>query len=317
MTTDVWHGTPAPGPDACYRCGYDLRTLGDEQPCPECGLLARRSRRVSDELRDTRPKWLARISRGANLILLAIAITAAWPFAWAWFLRNVPWHRWLAGKHHQAVLSYGHQVGPYVTAVLVLAGAWLLTSREGYPPADHADRKLRRWLRLAATLPLLAVVVISVPNDALYHRIPVQWWSTVYGVTILLWCLACAPVPLLLFAVLRGLAKRARSAHLAEHCTIVGIGGSASVIVVAASAFILESADSWGWGQWWTGRSNIALAMALVVAVATSLFTLWSLYLLVRFAIAFRRAARELRGQWMSDDRAVTVEGGAAIEESS
>jgi hypothetical protein len=58
--------------DECYRCGYDLRGIANAGVCPECGLLAERSRRVTDELHDTRPRWLRSLSRGIDLILLAI-----------------------------------------------------------------------------------------------------------------------------------------------------------------------------------------------------------------------------------------------------
>src|SRR4051812_31770025 len=67
--------------DECYRCGYQLRGVADDQPCPECGLLAERSRRPSDELHDTRPGWLARLAWGVRLILLALLAAGAWPFA--------------------------------------------------------------------------------------------------------------------------------------------------------------------------------------------------------------------------------------------
>jgi hypothetical protein len=149
------------------------------------------------------------------------------------------------------------------------------------------------------------MISMNLPNDALYRQFDGRWWSTIEAAVALMWFIASAPLPLLLFTVLRGLAKRARSAHLAEHCTIVGIGASASLVVVATLGFVLANADSWGFGQWWTGRSNIAFAMMLVVSLAVSLFTLWSVYLLVRFAIAFRRAAGQLRGQWRTDDRSV------------
>ena len=48
----------------CVRCGYDLRTTADNQPCPECGLLAIRSRQVSAHLDETTPAWLGRINVG-------------------------------------------------------------------------------------------------------------------------------------------------------------------------------------------------------------------------------------------------------------
>src|SRR5262245_33731572 len=64
--------------DECFRCGYALRGIADDQACPECGLLAERSRRVTDELHDTRPKWLRKLAIGTWMILLSIAIVFPW-----------------------------------------------------------------------------------------------------------------------------------------------------------------------------------------------------------------------------------------------
>ena len=44
----------------------------------------------------------------------------------------------------------------------------------------------------------------------------------------------------------------------------------------------------------------------LALAVAAFLFTGWSVYLFVRFTLAFGHAARELRENWTADDRAVS-----------
>jgi hypothetical protein len=110
---------------------------------------------------------------------------------------------------------------------------------------------------------------------------------------------------LLLFLHLRGLAKRAGSAHLAEHCLIVGIGSAATVMYVFAAAEILEHGQRWGLDEYWDARSKVSLALALILRVAACFFTLWSLYLLIRFAIAFARVAREIRGKWKRDDRSL------------
>ena len=67
--------------DTCYRCGYALRGVANDRPCPECGLLAERSRRVSDELHNSRPRWLRRISRGVNVLLFALLLIVGWGFA--------------------------------------------------------------------------------------------------------------------------------------------------------------------------------------------------------------------------------------------
>src|ERR1700683_2690941 len=65
--------------DDCYRCGYDLRGIANDRACPECGLLAQRSRRVSDELHNTRPRWLRKLARGVWLMLLALILLFVLP----------------------------------------------------------------------------------------------------------------------------------------------------------------------------------------------------------------------------------------------
>jgi hypothetical protein len=128
--------------DECYRCGYDLRGFANDQACPECGLLAERSRRISDELHDTRPRWLRSLSRGINLILLAMAAPFFEPFLVALLFNPNP---------QLSEVLFGFELG----AILFFLGVMLLTRREGYPPADQADRRLRKILRLAAAVPLL------------------------------------------------------------------------------------------------------------------------------------------------------------------
>ena len=51
----------------------------------------------------------------------------------------------------------------------------------------------------------------------------------------------------------------------------------------------------------------MSLIMMLVMSVASGLFILWSLYLLVRFAIAFWIAAGKLQHKWTRDDRSLST----------
>ena len=80
MTTVV--ETVASKRDECFRCGYALVGIADDQPCPECGLLAARSRRATDELHLARPAWLRRLSIGTWLILAAITWPVVWTILW-------------------------------------------------------------------------------------------------------------------------------------------------------------------------------------------------------------------------------------------
>jgi hypothetical protein len=271
--------------DECYRCGYDLRGIANDQACPECGLLAERSRHVSDELHETRPKWLRSISMGVNLILLAFVlglIGVIWSYAW--------WSELI------------QLAGVYAAALVFCVGVLLLTKREGYAPADLQDRWLIRWLRLAALTPTIALALFTIASEeAAYYWRHNQWnepESLLFSMAFYVITVGTSPLPWLLFLRLRGLAKRARSAHLAEHCLIVGGGLAATLLYIAVLG-------EFGNAPWLNRYRNVTLFLMLVVCVAGALFILWSLYLLIRFAIAFARASRQIRHKWKRDDRSL------------
>jgi hypothetical protein len=140
--------------DVCYRCGYDLTGIGDETPCPECGLLARRSRRPTDELHYTRPRWLRRISRGTNLLLLAVLLFGASPAlavvltklsyamlparGYEWLLPHVP----LLAVHAAALFALAARMAAGVEGGLSACRS--RGSRPSHPSADHRDLAHRR-----------------------------------------------------------------------------------------------------------------------------------------------------------------------------
>ena len=283
-----------------------LRGIDDAQPCPECGLLARRSRRPSDELHYTRPRWLRRVSRGSNLLLLAILLIVISP-ALSLLLMKLT-NATIPTRGLRWALPLIPLLNIDLAALLLLAGAWLLASPEGYPPADRSDRG-RRWiLRLLAFAPLVGVVAKNmerylIANGGYWGVYDYDWNPITLAMAAAM--VGSVPLPMLLFAQLRGIARRARSAHLAEHSTIVGVGTSAMIAVyLVFAAFVINSAD-WGFGERWIQRSPVALGLLLATSVAALLFAIWSIYLLVLFAIAFRRASRQLRGAWRDDDRAI------------
>jgi hypothetical protein len=285
--------------DECYRCGYDLRGIANDGVCPECGLLAERSRRETDELHDSRPQWLRSLSLGIILILIAvvapIAATVAITLLFPWAINSTGWK-----------IPPG-LIGPYLGAIVLVCGTILLTRREGYDPADRADRGARWRLRLVAFIPLIGVLFLHtcyyIFTMAALTFISVEGFLIVIDSIVLASCI----FPLLLFLHLRRLAVRARSAHLAEHCMIVGLGSFGSVLYFAALSFVLQNAERWGWREnWWT-QSVVAQTLILLMGVSACLFTLWSLYLLVRFAVAFWVAARKLRLKWSRDDRSLAT----------
>jgi hypothetical protein len=284
--------------DECFRCGYDLRGIANDRPCPECGLAAERSRRVTDELHETRPKWLRAITAGALLILLSVLATPAWPFGASLLIsalsRRFPAWRW---DEILVISGFG------VAAIIFYTGILLLARSKGYPAADHADRWLRRWLRITALVPLLDFILACVALQ--WTSIDSEALPNIFIVGVV----AATPLPLLLFLRLRGLAKRARSAHLAEHCAIVGIGATVAVLCLAAEvAFAVNSERveaALGLRENWENNSTAWLIIMVIFNVAVCLFLLWGIYLLVRFVIAFARAAIQASRKWRRDDHAL------------
>jgi hypothetical protein len=322
-TTSVGEPQLAEIAGECYRCGYSLLGVAEEQPCPECGLLAGRSRRPTDELHHSRPGWLRRLSWGVWLILFSLAIGAAWPSSvdyireWLWehvmsprLSRNA-WPpkmppRWAMSLYYQAPW-----LGADVAAVALSVGLMLISRREGFAPADAADRWRRRLLRLLALLPLAAMGIVHVTSHQ--QSISAMGRYSINGPQLGEWgtdamliiTLGCAPLPALLFFQLRSLAKRARSAHLAEHCAIVGVGNSLTLLYIPICLTLMEKAGRWGLGHNWASRSPVALGFVLVMFLSAILFALWNAYLLLRFAVAFGRASRRLRTQWRQSDRSM------------
>src|SRR4051812_3038328 len=124
--------------DECLRCGYSLHGIANDQPCPECGLMAAASRRLTGDLHETRPQWLRSLSRGVMLLILAILMAGFTPF-YEVPLRNFTYR--LAERMHFGwpTLMWIGAMTPMFWAALLgalfLAGVLLLTVREQYEPA--------------------------------------------------------------------------------------------------------------------------------------------------------------------------------------
>jgi hypothetical protein len=281
--------------DECYRCGYDLRGIANAGVCPECGLLAERSRRVTDELHDTRPRWLRSLSRGIDLILLAIFAPIGGSFV-ALILLNFGPPIWNA---------HLDLIGLDLSAVFLALGVVCLTRAEGYAPADRVDRRLRILMRIVAIAPAAGMVIFHVQLRFLISSGKLLLTENLLLAISVLLVVIFAFFPLLLFLRLRGLARRVRSAHLAEHCIIVGVGACASMLYIAVVIVLVNCADRLGFPTNWMSQSTTSLIMMLVLGVASGLFILWSLYLLVRFALAFWIASHKLQRKWTRDDRSL------------
>ncbi len=132
----------------CAGCGYNVRHLGVDRACPECGAS------LGPTLDPTRlvfadPRWLRRLRIG--LIVLAIGVTVQpliYAALWGAYQLAIPVHQWVAPWWWTPLWN-----GP---AVVVLAGVWLLTARE----QALDTRSTRAWARPAARWATAAYVLI-------------------------------------------------------------------------------------------------------------------------------------------------------------
>jgi hypothetical protein len=288
---------PAIHADECFRCGYNLFGITDDQACPECGLLAIRSRRITDELHYTRPRWLKSIFWGLCLILTSVILLFVWPLVLPYLIFVL--YADSRMSPHGLLYTFEPIVlfGP--SAILLAIGAIRLTCREGYAPADRADYK-RRWaLRVAAFVPLSVLVVIY--HNYLFNMIAVHSFSSFEAMLVAeCFVLVLTPLPPLLFLQLRSLAKRARCQYLPHDCLVVGFGVPILAMSVVAYGFVSNNPRKFGLTD--NGNSNVSLAVVLCMVILSFGFVLWTLYLLINFAIAFRKAAAEAKKKWLRDD---------------
>ena len=283
--------------DRCARCGYDLRGVDDDRPCPECGLLAERSRGVSSHLSDATPRWLLVIALGTALILLAHVIAVGWLLAmWQYDYQIL---RWLEGH---ARVAFGNVITGDdivlaafdVAGLMLLCGAWLLTRPQRRARREESeDRWLRTSVRVAACVPLVAMAWLHVTShvDVLrYER-----WTGILAMLLL--TVGCSPLPALVFIYLRRLAQRVLHPGLAEHAAIVGVGFSVTLVATPAIVSIIDSQQ-----RRWGGNSIWMLVLPLLITVSLLLFGGWSALNCVRFIAAFARAHRGARRKWAAAD---------------
>ncbi len=267
----------------CLRCGYNLHGLSAGKVCPECGLGVGRSLDVGDGLDRGRPVWLRKLAGGSMLLLGAQVILLAL----------------------LAFLLYGQQstrtirivaATPVVLAVMHCAALLLLT----WPENNFEKRRPGNRIRIA-------VRVLSFNSPA---TVVCLWMSGRNGVIDRRWLYAAAacwillaPCCLLTFLYLRRLALRVLDPGLAEHCAIVGCGSATTIILILG--FIAGQDHLQGPSIW-------SLVLVGAILVTALLFVIWSTFLLIFFAINFRRAHREALRSWKLADAAALDGGGGS-----
>ncbi len=144
-------GTVA-GDFPCHHCGYDLRTLGVNDRCPECGTVVRASVR-GNILIYSDPAWLRRVATGVRRMGKSGAAAAVLCVAWMFASR--------------LALEPLATFGLFLTVCAFLRGAWDATTPD---PSGIDEVRCARLSTLARSL--LLAGLFAPPVSALRGRVP-------------------------------------------------------------------------------------------------------------------------------------------------
>lgn len=273
-TSDVAETVDADLP--CAGCGYNLRSARGDGVCTECGLAVARSLGRDNPLWESRPAWLRSLSCGVWMMIAAQAL----------LIVSI-----LGAPALEPIYDDPRVVlcGLLALYVLHASGTWILTRRERlFMRPSASNRFIRTVARVGVLGPLgaVAVMAVSIANRG-FNNPPT-------GALVAMIALLSLVVPGMLatYLYLRTLARRVLSRRMGEYATIVAFGGAASTllflawIVAAALDYNLDiTHDAW----------FVALVLLFT---AVCLFYLWSLLVLILFAVAFARASRAARVLW-------------------
>ncbi len=185
----------------CVGCGYDLRSLGVDGPCPECGRAIAASL-GGRRLAAADPQWLTRLAIGQSVIAWGLHVALAgfclMPLLGIFFVAvnldgNLSTRPFLLVFSFLKLVLLGGTVLVWVGAILVTAPD---PSESGAEPANSA-RRLARWcLAASIVFVFLAAIITSLPVPLMFVVVArlvlplLAAVSVTVGITALLHCLA-------------------------------------------------------------------------------------------------------------------------------
>ena len=269
----------------CTRCGYDLRGLGDDGRCPECGAAIAPSvarfvllHAASRPLAEMPRAWVVRLAAGCSLLtLLGFAVFA---ITTAQLLIDPRWR----------------QAWTPVQLLMVIA-LWLLTAREPSAAAMRASARAIRWI---ARTGVIVAAMWMIVRTSLQVPVSVRTAGPLYAM------IASVTTAAVMFHLARLAARLPRRDLRVEAAALMIL---LPLATFAQAVFFRSIIFPAAGRSWWTLPEPIvgdAAALILVpyalalghpwdasLAFWTVLAVLmaWTLSLLPRFALALWRAA--------------------------
>lgn len=265
----------------CRRCGYVLRGLPLEGRCPECGTAVGWSVH-GDLLRFSDPGWADHLAGGA-LWLIVASLGAIVAGILGSLLGARP-----NGDVAPAVLSL-------IVSCISVVGHWRVTMADPGQP-EHAAN-LRLWTRILAVVgasaPIVTLIGVFVASTAGGIALGVAMFGSMVAGLI---------GTILLYIIMRRLARRIPNEPLARQTTVVMIGTAVGggVTAVGGAAAVLLAAAGMGSGMT-TGVPVIISAVGACTGLVTMLvFWIWWVVLLFIYRNALKRESGYARATWMA-----------------
>ncbi len=283
---------------SCLQCGYNLTGLDDRRPCPECGLLVGLSRMDKSNLGKNHPQWLRTLTVGSVLLLLAMVLGIGTPIGivslaeqrqdrMSW---SVGGFGWMSDIMTSDTVVQRLRLGVSIVVILaapllMLLGVVALTSR---PKWVAQGRLAVVGLRVTAVVVFAAVTLLGLLIAGWSHLGVSEWLfgSTIIGGSVALMVLAAT-----MSLWMKNLARRAPAPLLAADSPIVGFVLSGSIaygLVTTLLAIVGYRLTDM------VGRDSAFMITFLVVILGLTA-AIWSIYLLIRYAIAFNKTRRQAR----------------------
>jgi hypothetical protein len=252
----------------CVRCGYDLRGLGLEHVCPECGSPVAAST-TRENLHYAAAWWLRSLRTGLTLLLVSLGTLAG---MWiSWFILGLGEINVRGAPATAEALVRPYAAISLACAVLGQCGVQLTLRRDPGDERRYPVISARRVARVAGWLAGIAGV-FTPALGLLGGRAGVL---LIVVLALSLSALALTAVPVLVALISRSPGRRATSA---KPLVILVAGTEIAVLIYA---FLLARSA----GAFYVGCLFIALAIAIPAVALVYLQLIWRALCSVRAAL--------------------------------